>query len=129
MNDNILKLEHDIASFINKDNGATVHFDYGISQEVFVVSAFTVNPETKETFLLKKAINIRKELALEEILEYVKAQKGLSNFTVIWAKAGTTKMETSYFYCHDVVDVIKKFFEKKEVVDYVIYEIKLNPIA
>jgi len=127
MDDIVIKLEHDIASFISKDNGATVHFNYKTDSNGWVVYAFTVNAESKEVFLLKSAKNFVKKDALEEILEYVKTQKGLNPFTVIWAKAGSTKTETSYFHCHDVVDVVKKFFEKKEVANYVVYSIKLNP--
>ena len=130
MNDRIIKLEHDIASFINKDNGATVHFEYATSPSINEqVSAFTVNATTKEPFLLKWASGKTKEEALESVLSYVKEQKGLSSFTVIWKKIDVNKTETSYFYCHDVRDVIDKFFTKKDSADYIIYEIKMNPIA
>lgn len=130
MENKILQLEHEISSFINKDNNATVHFEYHVESFASVTaSAFTLNSTSKEIFLLKTVRTQSKELALEEILEYVKKQKGLNSFTVRWAKAGTIQIETSHFYCHDVTDVIKKFFAKKDVVDYVIYEIKLNPIA
>ncbi len=130
MENKVLQLEHEISSFINKDNNATVHFEYRVESFASVTaSAFTLNSTSKEVFLLKTVRTQSKELALEEILEYVKNQKGLNSFTVKWAKAGTIQIETSYFYCHDVTDVIKKFFAKKDVVDYVIYEIKLNPIA
>ncbi len=130
MNNKILQLEHDISSFISKDNGATVHFEY--SKDSFIsetASAYTVNTDTKEVFLLKTVRTNSKELALEEILEYVKNQKSMNSFTVVWAKIPVSKMETSYFYCHDVTDVIKKFFAKKNLADYIIYEIKLNPIS
>lgn len=130
MNNKILQLEHDISSFISKDNGATVHFEY--SKDSFAsetASAYTVNPETKEVFLLKTVRTNSKELALEEILEYVKNQKSMNSFTVIWKKIPSEKTETSYFYCHDVTDVIKKFFAKKNLADYIVYEIKLNPIS
>ena len=130
MENTILQLEHDIASFINKDNGATVHFEYHVESFASVtVSAFTINPNNKEVFLLKTVRTQSKELALEEILEYVKNQKGLNSFTVTWAKRPGVPVQTSYFYCHDVTDVVKKFFAKKELSDYVVYEIKLNPIA
>lgn len=130
MDNKILQLEHDISSFINKDNGATVHFEYNVESFASItVSAYTISPNSKEIFLLKTVRTNTKELALEEILEYVKNQKGLNSFTVIWAKKPGINSQTSYFYCHDVVDVVKKFFAKKELSDYIIYEIKLNPIA
>jgi hypothetical protein len=140
MDNKIIQLEHDISSFITKDNGATVHFEYEVlslfkeaspikSSATVTVLAYTVNPSNKEIFLLKSATSQTKEGALEEILEYVKSQKGMSSFTVKWSKSGISKMETSYFYCHDVTDVVKKFFAKKNLADYIVYEIKLNPIA
>jgi hypothetical protein len=137
------KLEHDIASFIGTDNGCTVHFKYekDFSKNLGVVtsdndydqivSAYTVNPKSGETFLLIKKTAKTQETALKKILEYVKNQKGLSSFTVLWAKKGeaSTSMNTSYFYCHDVLDVVEKFFAGKDSVNYVVYEIKLNPVA
>ena len=64
MDSNILKLEHDIATFIGSDNKCTVHFEYKIEDPKFfghpvqpktehTVSAYTVNPNHEETFLLK----------------------------------------------------------------------------
>lgn len=130
MDNKILQLEHDIASFINKDNGATVHFEYSVESFASVTaSAYTVNPNSKEVFLLKTVRTNTKELALEEILEYVKNQKGTNSFTVIWSKVNEAKTYTSYFLCHDVIDVVKKFYHKKNSADYVVYEIKLNPIS
>jgi len=130
MDNKIIQLEHDISSFINKDNGATVHFEYSVESFASVTaSAFTINPNNKEAFLLKTVRTQSKELALEEILEYVKNQKGMSSFTVLWSKNRGEGMQTSYFYCHDVADVVKKFFAKKELSEYTVYEIKLNPIS
>jgi hypothetical protein len=130
MNDKIIKLEHDIASFINKDNGATVHFEYATSPSINEqVSAYTINATTKEPFLLKWASGKTKEEALEIVLAYIKEQKGMNSFTVVWTKIGINKTETSYFYCHDILDVVSKFFNKKDSADYVIYEIKMNPIS
>jgi hypothetical protein len=56
----------------------------------------------------------------------------MDSFTVNWSKKenGTLgSYNTSYFYCHDITEVISKFFAGKSVRDYVIYEIKLNPIS
>ena len=133
MDSAILKLEHDISTFIGTDNGCTVHFEY-LSRSLeteHTVSAYTVNPKSGETFLLKSANALTKELALKQILEYVKNQKGLSSFTVKWYKKGTDALtvQTSYFFCHDILDVVEKFFAGKNPEDYIVYEIKLNPMA
>jgi len=138
----ILKLEHDVATFITSDSGCTVHFEYtadladkGSYKKVgpecdITVSAITVNPKSEETFLLRKETASTKEKALKKLLDYVKSQKGLNSFTVIWMKRGDViNRNTSYFYCHDVLDVVEKFFYGKNSVDYIVFEIKLNPIA
>lgn len=133
MDNKLINLEHEISSYITPDNGATVHFEYETDglwgTPSWIVSALTINPNNKEIFLLKKESASTKEGALKKILSYVKEQKGLNSFTVIWAKKGNNKTETSYFYCHDVVDVVDKFFNNKETSQYTIYEIKMNPIA
>lgn len=135
MDNVILKLEHDISTFISSDNKCTVHFEYSIGKNPdkfltdHTVSAYTVNPNSAETFLLKSETADTKEHALKKLLDYVKAQKGLNSFTVRWTKSGEAKPVVSYFYCHDVLDVVEKFFHGKNSVDYIVYEIKLNPSA
>ena len=129
MENKALSLEHEIASYITKDNGATVHFEYDNKIDKTKVAAYTINDNTKELFLLKEATARSREDCLEQILQYVKEQKGMNSFTVKWAKVDTNKIETSYFYFHDVIDVVKKFFDKKDAVNYIIYEIVMNSIA
>jgi len=139
MNESVLQLESEIASYVNTDNksNCTIHFEYGTETEskgtfnnpVHVASAFTVNPVSRETFLLKQEEGKTKEAALKKILEYVKNKLGQSSFTVLWMKKGDAKMNTSYFYCHDVLDVVEKFFHGKNIPDYTVHEIRLNPIA
>jgi len=131
MDKEALILEGEIANFVGTSNGCSVHFEHtadgpGIVHQAI---AYTFNPTSKETFLLKSVIGGSKHEALEQILEYVKTQKGQNSFTVIWMKVGDSQSHTSYFYCHDILDVVHKFFHNKNSKDYVIYEIKLNPIA
>lgn len=141
MNADRIKLEHEISSFIGTDNGATVHFEYDeydsfktSTSKEWTVSAFTVNPKSGETFLLKECKANDELKALKAILNYVKEQKGMSSFTVEWSKVikGNTtdhKIHTSYFYCHDALDVMEKFFYNKKIDDYIVWSLKLNPIA
>jgi hypothetical protein len=146
MNSKIIKLEHEISNLIQKDNGNTVHFEYVQTLESpantkllsqfkepnieEIVSAYTVNHTTQEQFLLKSVQALSKEAALEIILEYVRKQKELGPFTVIWAKRDSgSHTNTSYFYCHDIMDALTNFFKGKEVKDYIIHEVKSNPIS
>ena len=140
MEKTLLNLEHQIAAFVNADNksGCTVHFDYtedrfaqtkGSPSSEWTATVNTFNPTTEETFMLGREIAPTKEKALKAILDRLKKQKGENPFTVKWAKKGDAGMKDSYFYCHDVLDVVERFFNGKNPEDYVVYEIKLNPIA
>lgn len=142
MEKTVLNIEHQIAAFVNSDNknSCTVHFDYEHFEESakgtqpttgWIVSAHTYNPVTEETFLLKSVEGKTKESALKKILELLKKQKGESPFTVRWLKKGEASVNThtSYFYCHDILDVVENFFQGKNPEEYVVYEIKLNAIA
>ncbi len=130
MEETIISLEHEIAAFIIKDNGATAHFKYEEFKDNFKVSAYTVNNSNKEMFLLKSTEAFSCQEALADILTYVKSLKGMSSFTVKWNKTvSDLPVQTSYFYCHDITDVVNKFFSDKNIVDYVVYEIKLNPLS
>ena len=150
MQKQILSLEDKIARLIKAEN-KTVHFDYkwidstttnGVGQlanlafeikKIAKVSAYTFNANTGETFLLKEEKGETPLEALQKISDYVEANKETMNsFTVRWTKLENGKLgsyNTSYFYCHDITEVISKFFTGKYIKDYVIYEIKLNPIA
>ena len=113
MNNKILQLEHDISSFISKDNDATVHFEY--SKDSFAsetASAYTVNPETKEVFLLKTVRTNSKELALEEILEYVIKSKYESNYKLmeILKLTGSAKL-VYYKLGEDYIEKMDKILE------------------
>ena len=147
MNESVLQLESEISSFVNLDNknNCTVHFEYekdvedkgSFNNPFYIASAFTVNPNSKETFLLKQEKASSKEKALKKILEYVKDKSGQNSFTVLWKKTKDAggelpaggPLQTSYFNCHDVQDVVEKFFHGKSAANYTVYEIKMNPIA
>ncbi len=145
----IIELEDRISKVVFNDNKRSVRFDYKtLEYEVSInrvesgqpeyrpvskkqVFAYTHNTENDETFILKIVTADTFESGLKEILQYVENhKKSMSSFTVKWAKKGNgSKSESSYFYCEDMVEVMTKFFEGKDRADYIIYEVKLNPIA
>lgn len=143
------ELENQITQLLESD-GKTVSFKYdwvdiptknigqlsNIRNQEFQkaeVAAFTKNKTTGETFLLKSTIGDTHTECLQKILDFLnKANQTMSVFTVHWAKKENGQLgpyNTSYFTCHDIVEVVNKFFAGKSVKDYVIYDIKLNPIA
>lgn len=140
MDSDILKLEHEISTVIQKDNGSSVHFKYDVSvphkgtdpEEEYTVRAYTVNNKTKEPFLLKIGRGKTKEDALQTILSYVlKAKQDFGSFTIIWNKKNGRESikNTSYFYCQNILEALEKFFDDKSTDDYIIYEVKANPIS
>jgi hypothetical protein len=144
MDKTILNLEHQIGAFIGSDNksNCTVHFAYkedylekgniGKNPNTeWTATVQTFNPITEENFLLRSETAPTKEKSLKKILEYLKKQKGESPFTVKWMKKGenSIKQNESHFYCHDILDVVENFFHGKNPEDYIVHEIKLNPIS
>lgn len=142
----IAELEDSISKIIFNDNKSVVRFDYKTLSNKFIpkhggktysfnkkqVIAYTTNHNTGETFVLKVATGDSYEEALKDILYYVEShKKEMNSYTVIWRKKGNTNTqhEKSYFYCENALEVLNKFFEGKDIAEYTIYELKLNPIA
>lgn len=123
-------LEHQIQTLVRNDNGCSVHFDYDESDFVKVASAYTINPQNNETFLLKTSTGNTLEEALGEILKHIKMLTEKTPFAVEWVKVGESgKRHVSYFYSHDMLEVMQTFFKDKNRVDYIIYKCETRPIA
>jgi hypothetical protein len=143
MNNAIENLQNLITQNIKYDNGCEVEFEFvndtpswnflrKIVGAPVTVRAFTVNPKTKEKFLLKQVSADNKIGALEKILNYVNEhKKNYNSFTIKWTKknSDSSKIEISYFYCRDAKEAIDKFFFNKERTEYVVYSIEMNSIA
>ena len=128
-----IEFSYDWVELTSQSIGQLAHIVNNIGNQKAEVSAFTTNNTTKETFLLKSVIADTHVECLQKILTFLeKESQTLSTFTVNWTKRENGRLgsyNTSYFSCHDIVEVINKFFTGKNVRDYVIYNIKLNPIA
>lgn len=114
-----------IGQLVDNTNGG-----YNMRAEV---KSFTHNSQTGETFLLKVVSADTHIQCLIKILEYLEhTKKNMNTFTVNWSRIENGVVgsyNTSYFYCHDVIEVVNKFFTGKNVRDYIIYDMKLNPIS
>jgi hypothetical protein len=144
----IIELEDKISELVFSDNGRKLRFDYkSIDYEVSIdnlesaqpqyrkvnrkqVLAYTYNLQNDETFVLRTSVGDTYESALADILSYVRTHKReMNSYTVVWTKRGLREKQESYFYCNDVIEVVNKFFEGKDKLEYIIYSIKLNPIS
>lgn len=124
--------QHDWIDIPTNSVGNLIDIRGSISFKQLNVLAFTQNLETGEKFLLKSVVGDNMEECLTKILDFVKKSNPYNTFTVNWSKIENGrigKQNTSFFYCHDMLEVTKKFFTGKSTKDYIIYEIKLNPIS
>lgn len=141
-----IALEWQIMEIIKNDNANTVHFDWSYSNDNLVLTTRTYNQIHKISFIMcKKSMPIyapdSKIKLLEQTLEYLKINiplKSVNTYTVHWAKKtndptkedynSTPIIHTSYFCGVDMLDVCNKFYDGKISHDFIVYEIKLNPL-
>lgn len=127
------ELETEIAKFIYIDNvnSCTVHFQYDMeTNNGYALYVITHNPVHNNSFLYGKSWGITKEAALENFIKEhtVNNPKEVNSYTVNWQKIGD-KAETSYFRGNDIYQILDKFYHNKNTKEYIIFEIRLNPIA
>ena len=130
MNTNIIYLEDRISKLIFSDNGRTIHFEYNLQEGQHKVVAHTYNSKNRETFLLKTETGTSYEECLNKIYTYIESiQKSDNSYTIVWSRKGKSEINKSYFMGEDIIEVIKKFFNGKDVNQYLVYEIKMNPTS
>jgi hypothetical protein len=131
-------LESEISDFIKKDNGCNTHFDYNrsnIDNSLKSIRVTTYNPKKQETFLLIEIPCTNEDMIIEslkQISSWVRTHSISDqefSHTVLWAKKGDAHTYKSYFYATNARKALDKFFYDKSEAEYVIYEVKINPIA
>ena len=128
-------LENEIKELIQSDNKCQVRFIYNKRDNVtHTVDVITINPLTGESFLMHSALSDGNNhiKALEHIKYYLEERKKDNHcYAVSWKKVGEAIPNVSYFYGHDMREVLKKFYSGKENVEdnYVIDNVKLSPVA
>lgn len=101
-----------------------------------LVTAYTLNEETQETFLLKSCRGETHVECLDKIYNYLLLfnEKKLPSYswTVKWAKIENGQMgetNVSYFEANSLTEIDEKFFTGKERKSYHIFSAKCNPIS
>jgi hypothetical protein len=130
-------LESEISDFIKRDNGCNTHFDYNrsnIDNTLKSIRVTTYNPKKQETFLLIEIPCQDEGLieGLKQISSWVRTHSISDqefSHTVLWAKKGDAHPYKSYFYATNARKALDKFFYDKSEAEYIIYEVKINPIA
>lgn len=136
----ITQLEEEIKSIIFNDNGCTATFEYNeipnqynslMTKKHTQVVVRTFNSSKDETFIMCVKKGASAHDALNEVINYLKLiKKSGSSYTVRWRKKGEhMPLQSSYFYCDNILQVVDRFFTDKNVDEYVVDEIKMNPIS
>jgi hypothetical protein len=126
-------LEKQIIDLINKDNSNRCDAEFVYSPgdnngiELFVI---THNPIHKTPFLFSKSWGTTEENALVNLIQQLNhpKKKEENTFTVTWEKIGEST-QNSYFVGNNIYEVLDKFYHGKNPKEYIIFNIKLNPIS
>lgn len=105
-------------------------FEYENAGDQVRLDLITVNPRHDQSFLYHSCMGETKGTALQNLLAYVvKNYREEQSYTVQWKHIGEPELQTSYFRARSMFEVLSKFSHGREMSDYVLYSITLNPIS
>ena len=123
------KLEDEIRELIYDDNKNSTHFEYYHhkgSTEYFRVRLITLNKKTDVPFLLTEVKASTEEESLYQILDYLKKDLDLHEFTIKWYKKSESaeRPYKSKFKAPTMIRAIEKFYyQEKNEESLIIYSI------
>ncbi|MCW3124467.1 MAG: hypothetical protein JWO03_125 [Bacteroidetes bacterium] len=125
----IAKLQKDIITKlgISQDNAI---FNFKQKNDVVRFDLVTINPKHEQSFLFNTIHGTDKVDALRKMLEYIDehyAKEG--SMTIQWIKIGDNKLHTSYFRAKNMYDALDKFYYERDMNQYKIFSITLNPVS
>jgi hypothetical protein len=131
-----IDLVSSITHIVSSDNKCQIKFEWLKTQEDKPhLQCFTIQPDTKETFLLKQVSGETEIECLEKVHTFLKDKErtrsmGYSTYKVEWSREGLAGIQKSHFYCRDIQEVVLKFFEGGKTSSlYKIYLIEMMPEA
>ncbi len=105
-------------------------FEYEALGDQIRLNLITVNPRHDQSFLYHSCTGESKTAALQNLLEYVvKNYREERSYTVQWTQTEHPELQTSYFRARSMFEVLAKFGHGREMSDYTLYSITLNPIS
>lgn len=130
-------LEHLIIERLYLDSKNTPHFNYKVNFEEggITLELFTYNPLHQDTLYLHTTKGLTPVECLNKMIEYLDEysvyKKEKNSYTLTWRRKDDDKSvrNISYYYLSSEDDVRKKFLATKNISDYVIISVKLNPYA
>jgi hypothetical protein len=123
------KYQKDIALRLGIDSDNLI-FNYKQKNETVRLDLVTVNPKHEQSFLFHTTTGTDKIDALRKMLEYIeKHYHNESSLTVQWIKIGENKLHTSYFRAQNMYEALDKFYYGRDMGQYKIFSIALNPVS
>lgn len=123
----------EIQDQIMRDNGCFAQYELNDKDGYKSIRVTTHNPKKQETFLLVEMACQNEIDGLKKVSTWIKNYNLSSeefSHTIIWSKVGEGgKTYKSYFYAKNARKALDKFFYDKDEDAYIIYEVKINPVA
>lgn len=105
-------------------------FNYKQKNETIRLDLVTVNAKHEQSFLFHTITGTDTLDALKKMLEYIDEHyPNESSMTIQWIKIGDNKLHTSYFRAQNMYDALDKFYYGRDLSQYKIFSISLNPIS
>ncbi|MBS1613376.1 MAG: hypothetical protein JST49_11195 [Bacteroidetes bacterium] len=125
----IARLQKDIAVRLGLDP-ETLIFNYKQKNEIVRLDIVTVNPKHEQSFLFRTQTGTDKIDALQKVLQYIDEHYPSENsMTIQWIKMGDNKLHTSYFRAQNMYEALDKFYYGRDMSQYKIFSIALNPVS
>jgi hypothetical protein len=105
-------------------------FNYKQKNETVRLDLVTVNPKHEQSFLFHTVTGTDKIDALNKMLSYIDEHyHNESSLTIQWIKIGDNKLHTSYFRAQNMYEALDKFYYGRDLGQYKIFSITLNPVS
>ncbi|MFN8300564.1 MAG: hypothetical protein U0T75_15795 [Chitinophagales bacterium] len=125
----IARYQRDIATRLGLDQQNLI-FNYKQRNETVRLDLVTVNPKHEQSFLFHTLTGTDKLDALKKMLDYIDQHyHNESSLTIQWIKIGENKLHTSYFRAQNMYEALDKFYYGRDMSQYKIFSIALNPVS
>ncbi len=105
-------------------------FNYKEKNETIRLDLVTVNPKHDQSFLFHTITGTDKIDALKKMLDYIAQHyHNESSMTIQWIKVGENRLHTSYFRASNMYEALDKFYYGRDMSQYKIFSIVLNPVS
>ncbi|MBX2902327.1 MAG: hypothetical protein KF872_02135 [Chitinophagales bacterium] len=125
----IARLQGDIAGLLGMPQENIV-FNFKQRNETVRLDMVTINPKHEQSFLFHSTDGTDKTDALRKMVEYIQDHYHHENsMTIQWMKVGENKLYTSYFRAINMYEALDKFYYERDLNQYKIFSISLNPVS